>query len=328
VSLWAASAPPDLEALAYRSGETTPETQEPIVPLPSAIDQNPAKVALGERLFQDVRLSRDNTLSCATCHQLAEGGDDAVPHSMGAQGDALARNAPTVFNVAFNAFFNWDGGAPSLEVQAERVLLNPKVMNNTWPELIGKLRADPDYPAAFRALYPEGLSSASLIDALVSFEQSLVTPNARFDRYLRGEHRALGADELKGYELFKSYGCAACHQGINVGGNLFQKFGVFQDPDEPRSPAERIDLGRFEVTQLAHDREVFRVPSLRNVALTAPYFHDGRAHTLKEAVATMARVQLGRRLSPQEVDLIVRFLHTLTGEFRGRPLAALAQEAP
>jgi cytochrome c peroxidase len=200
-------------------------------------------------------------------------------------------------------------------------------MNNTWPELLGKLRADPDYVATFDALYPEGLSPASVVDALVSFEQSLITPNARFDRYLRGERQALNGEELRGYELFKGYGCASCHQGMNVGGNLFNKFGVFPDPDALPSPCEQVDLGRFSVTQIARDREVFRVPSLRNVALTAPYFHDGRARTLKEAVATMARVQLGRRLRPQEIDLIVEFLHTLTGEYQGRPLRVPSQEA-
>lgn len=310
-----------------QSPVTAPKTQESIVPLPFTVDQDPAKAALGERLFHDVRLSRDNSLSCATCHQLERGGDDALPRSKTATGNLLHRNAPTVFNVALNSSFNWDGGVPSLEVQAERVLLNPKVMNNTWPELLGKLRADPDYVVTFDALYPEGLSPASVVDALVSFEQSLTTPNARFDRYLRGERQALNGEELKGYELFKGYGCASCHQGMNVGGNLFNKFGVFPDPDALPSPREQVDLGRFSVTQIARDREVFRVPSLRNVALTAPYFHDGRARTLKEAVATMARVQLGRRLRPHEIDLIVEFLHTLTGEYRGRPLRVPSQEA-
>jgi cytochrome c peroxidase len=304
-----------------------PKTQESIVPLPFTVDQDPAKVALGERLFHDVRLSRDNSMSCATCHQLERGGDDALPRSRTAAGNLLHRNAPTVFNVALNLSFNWDGGVPSLEVQAERVLLNPTVMNNTWPGLIRKLRTDSDYLATFNALYPDGLSPASVVDALVSFEQSLITPNARFDRYLRGERQALNGEELKGYELFKGYGCASCHQGMNVGGNLFNKFGVFPDPDVPPSPREQVDLGRFSVTQIARDREVFRVPSLRNVALTAPYFHDGRARTLKEAVATMARVQLGRRLRPKEIDLIVEFLHTLTGEYRGRPLRVPSQEA-
>jgi cytochrome c peroxidase len=166
-----------------------------------------------------------------------------------------------------------------------------------------------------------------VVDALVSYERSLVTPNARFDRYLRGERQALNNEELKGYELFKGYGCASCHQGVNVGGNLFQKFGVFPDPAAPPNPREEVDLGRFNVTKVARDREVFRVPSLRNVALTAPYFHDGRARTLKKAVGTMARVQLGRWLRPQEIDVIVQFLHTLTGEYRSRPLAVPTQEA-
>jgi cytochrome c peroxidase len=304
-----------------------PKTQESIVPLPFTADQDPAKVVLGERLFHDVRLSRDNSMSCATCHQLKRGGDDALPRSKTATGNLLHRNAPTVFNVALNPSFNWDGGVPSLEVQAERVLLNPKVMNNTWPVLIRKLRTDPDYLATFNALYPDSLNPATVVDALVSYERSLVTPNARFDRYLRGERQALSTEELQGYKLFKAYGCVSCHQGVNVGGNLFQKFGVFPGPAAPPNPREGVDLGRFNVTKVARDREVFRVPSLRNVALTAPYFHDGRARTLKKAVGTMARVQLDRRLNPQEISLIVQFLHTLTGEYRGRPLAVPTQEA-
>jgi cytochrome c peroxidase len=322
----ATSEPPGSEIPPAQSTEAVSPIQEPIAPLPLSVEHNPAKVALGEQLFRDVRLSHDNALSCATCHQFEQGGDDGEPRSKTAAGTLLNRNAPTVFNVAFNSSFNWDGGMPSLEAQAEQVLLNPKVMNSTWPELLGKLRADPDYVAAFNAIYPEGLHPRTIVDALVSFERSLVTPDGRFDRYLRGERQALSEEELKGYELFKEYGCASCHQGINVGGNLFQKFGVFSDPDAPPDPAKQIDLGRFEVTSAARDREVFRVPSLRNVALTAPYFHDGRARTLEKAVDTMARVQLGRRLRSNEIDLIVQFLHSLTGKYRDRSLTAPPQE--
>jgi cytochrome c peroxidase len=164
------------------------------------------------------------------------------------------------------------------------------------------------------------------LDALVTYERSLITPNARFDRYLRGDREALTAEEQRGYQLFKAYGCIACHQGVNVGGNLFQKFGIFQDPVAPRRPGAAADLGRFLVTGAARDREVFRVPSLRNVALTAPYFHDGRAPTLEHAVITMARVQLGRTLTGEESGVIVQFLHSLTGEYQGRSLALPIEE--
>jgi cytochrome c peroxidase len=152
---------------------------------------------------------------------------------------------------------------------------------------------------------------------------SLVTPNSRFDRYLRNHPEALNAEERRGYAIFKAYGCVACHQGINVGGSMFQKFGIFHEAPAPHDPTRPVDLGRFLLTQVPRDREVFRVPSLRNVALTAPYFHDGRTATLEAAVAIMARVQLGRTLSPEDTHAIVQFLHTLTGEYQGRSLSTV-----
>jgi cytochrome c peroxidase len=289
---------------------------------------DPARVALGERLFRDVQLSGDNTMACATCHQLAQGGDDGVPQARTAEGLRAPRNTPTIFNVAFNFAYHWDGAAPALEKQAERVLLAPTVMGTTWPELLAKLRADPAYVSAFKTAYARDLSPAQVLDALATYERSLITPNARFDRYLRGQRQALSADEQQGYQLFTSYGCVACHQGMNVGGNLFQAFGVFQSPPIPAPVGVAADPGRFLVTGSARDRGVFRVPSLRNVAVTAPYFHDGRAPTLESAVDTMAKVQLGRTLTRQEIGFIVQFLHTLTGDYRGQSLAAPAGETP
>jgi cytochrome c peroxidase len=246
---------------------------------------------------------------------------------LSANGTPLLRNTPTVFNVAFNFSYHWDGAVPTLEAQAERVLLNPAVMHTTWPEVLGKLRADPNYTAPFKAAYPDGLTPANILDALATYERSLITPNARLDQYLRGQEQALSAEEQHGYQLFKAYGCVACHQGLNIGGNLFQKFGIFPDRVGPVRPGVADDPGRFRVTGLPRDRGVFRVPSLRNVVLTAPYFHDGRARTLEDAVETMARVQLGRTLTSAEISLIVQFLHTLTGDFQGRSLADHAEEA-
>ena len=199
-------------------------------------------------------------------------------------------------------------------------------MNTTWAEVLAKLNADSVYVAAFSTTYQQRPSQANVLDALATFERSLITPNARFDRYLRGERSALTAAEQRGYELFKSYGCVACHQGMNIGGNLFQKFGVFEEPVASVPANAVVDLGRFRVTKVARDRGVFRVPSLRNVAVTGPYFHDGRATTLEEAVDTMANLQLGRKLLLNEVTLIVQFLQSLTGEYRGNPLAANAPE--
>jgi cytochrome c peroxidase len=284
-----------------------------------AAPTDPKRVALGQLLFADVRLSRGNTMSCAGCHPLERGGMDGRRGVIAANGLHL-RNTPTIFNVRFNPFLNWDGIATSLEQQAELVLFNPRLMHTNWPETLGKLRADRDYVERFHSAYSQEPTRANVLDALAIYERSLVTPNARFDRYLRGERHALTADEQRGYELFKSYGCVACHQGINVGGNMFQKFGVFAETSANQAPGTAPDPGRYAVTAVARDREVFRVPSLRNVALTAPYFHDGRAATLEEAVTTMAEVQLGRRLTREDIQLIAQFLHSLTGEYQGRLL--------
>jgi cytochrome c peroxidase len=303
--------------LALLSGSALAETTEPIAPLPFANTDAVARATLGERLFHDPILSRQGIFSCATCHPLDHGAMDGRSRATGIEGVQL-RNVPTLFNVGFNYFLNWDGSVTTLEAHAEKLLSNPRVMNNQWPELLSRLQAQPEYVRSFTATYPDGITQANLLDALANFERSLVTPNCRFDRYLRGEHDALDAAEQEGYRLFKSLGCVSCHQGMNIGGNLFQKFGIFGTPDGIQNDT---DEGRFMVTHSDRDRGVYRVPSLRNVAVTAPYFHDGRASTLEAAVDTMAKQQLGRQLAVNERSLIVRFLQTLTGEYRNKPVS-------
>jgi cytochrome c peroxidase len=299
------------------SAAVAPVIAEPFAPIPMSRMLDAGRVALGERLFQDARLSRDQGRSCATCHPLDHGGMDGHARAVTANGAPHARNTPTIFNVGRSAFFNWDGIADTLEAHAETVLRNPSLMDITWPELLARVGADERYVSEFRAAYPDGLTRPNVLDALATYERSLETPDSRFDRYLRGGRDALTESEQRGYTLFKAYGCAACHQGVNLGGNMFQKFGVFPDRD---ARAASGDLGRYHVTRVTRDRGVFRVPSLRNVAVTGPYFHDGRAATLDDAVDTMARVQLGRTLRSEEIDLIVQFLGTLTGRYRGRLL--------
>jgi cytochrome c peroxidase len=297
---------------------------EPIVPIPLNRASDPKRVALGEQLFGDVRLSGDRGRSCATCHPLEHGGMDGRTRPSATNGSLNARNTPTIFNVGLSSVLNWDGVANSLEAHTELVLRNPSLMDITWPEILSRLGADAGYVSAFRAAYPDGLTRTNVLDALASFERSLETPDSRFDRYLRGERDALTDSERRGYLLFKAYGCSTCHQGVNVGGNLFQRFGIFAEALDPD-----IDLGRYQITRRPRDRGVFRVPSLRNVAVTGPYFHDGRTPSLALAVVTMARVQLGRKLGQGETDLIVQFLHTLTGQYRGRPVGpALPAEPP
>jgi cytochrome c peroxidase len=294
---------------------------EPVTPIQPAAQPDPARAELGRKLFHDTQLSRGNARACATCHRLNAGGDDDEVRSPGADGRLLDYNAPTIFNVAVNFRLNWRGNFQTIEEQNESVLLDARVMNTTWPELLAKLQADPTYPKDFTGLYGGRPTRARVLDALAAFQRSLATPDSRFDRYLRGEREAISPDEENGYQLFKSYGCIACHQGANLGGNLFQKVGIFREPFRRQAATMESDLGRFSITGLDADRKVFRVPSLRNVALTAPYFHNGYTWSLTEAVEIMAKSQLGRELPGRDVDRIVAFLNTLTGEYQGRSLA-------
>jgi cytochrome c peroxidase len=307
-------------AAAVLPGGAAAQTDEPIKPIPTELRLDPKKVALGEKLFNDKRLSRDNTLSCASCHNLSAGGVDGMANSVGIGGAKSAVNAPTVFNSALNFRQFWDGRANSLEEQAAGPVHNPKEMGSNWAEVLGKLGKDAALVAEFKELYPDGLQSKNIQDGIGIFGRSLATPNARFDKYLRGDKNAINAEELKGYELFKKYGCVACHQGVAVGGNMFQTFGVMGDYFAKRGNPTEADLGRYNVTKNEADKHVFKVPSLRNVALTAPYFHDGSAKTLNDAVAVMFKYQLGRSASQQDQEQIVLFLRTLTGEYKGKPL--------
>jgi cytochrome c peroxidase len=295
---------------------------EPITPIRmQGVDA--AKADLGERLFHDVALSGSRTVACASCHLLDRGGDDGRSQPIGADGRPLDFNAPTLFNVALNYRLNWRGNFRTLEEHNEAVLLDRRLMHATWEELLPRLRAEKDYVRSFAAIYGDGPTRAQVLDALAAFQRSLLTPNARFDRYLAGERDTITPEEERGYQLFKSYGCAACHQGANVGGNLSQRFGVFSEPMQWRRT--NADLGRFTLTGAEADRHVFRVPSLRNVAVTAPYFHDGSAASLSQAVETMARSQLGRELPSGDIDLIVKFLRTLTGRYQGQSLGARSE---
>ena len=320
-ALLAASLPSHAQATVdSRDSSTVPFVEEPITPVPRGASLDADKVRLGEMLFHDVRLSGDDARACASCHSLAEGGDDNRARPPGSDGPLLNYNALTVFNVALSLRLNWRGNFRTLEEQNEAVLLDPRLMHTTWEGLLSKLRADRAYREAFATVYGNDPAPAHVLDALATFQRSLTTPDARFDRHLRGERDAITPEEEYGYQLFKDYGCVACHQGVGVGGNLFQRFGIFHAPFSQR-PIRTADLGRFTITGKAADRFVFRVPSLRNVAVTAPYFHDGRAQTLEQAITEMARSQLGRVLTERDVELIAGFLRTLTGEYRGRPLA-------
>jgi cytochrome c peroxidase len=296
-----------------------PVANEPIQPIPQGTLQDAAKARLGGRLFNDPRLSGNGRVSCASCHDLNRGGADGLARSPGLNGKMTAVNTPSVLNASLNFRQFWDGRADSLEMQVDHVIQNPDEMGASWPELLRKLGADAQYRAAFVASYPDGITRANVQNAIATFERTLTTPNSRFDRFLRGEADAISAAEKAGYAKFKQYGCVACHQGVNVGGNMFQKFGVMGDYFQGRGQLTPADLGRFQLTGRESDRHVFKVPSLRNVANTAPYFHDGSAATLMQAVDIMFRYQLGRAASAEDKSAIVLFLHTLTGELPARP---------
>jgi cytochrome c peroxidase len=285
---------------------------EPIKPVPATLNQNPARVEIGRLLFADGRLSVNGTVSCASCHDLSKGGGGSAARSTGLNGALTAVNTPTVLNAALNFKQFWNGRADSLEAQIEEVVRNPVEMGSKWEDVVAKVSGDRAYAAAFARAYKDGVTQLNIQNAIASYERTLITPDSRFDRYLRGDRNAITDEERSGYAKFKQYGCIACHQGVNVGGNMFQKFGVMAEVVN-RGPSTEADLGRFVVTKDEADRHVFKVPGLRNVALTAPYFHDGSAATLEDAVDVMFRYQLGRRASKADKLEIVKFLGTLTG---------------
>jgi len=294
--------------------------REPVKPIPLTVNLDARKVALGRDLFNEPKLSRDGSVSCATCHNLQTGGDDGRALPVGIGGKKGTINAPTVFNsgASFKQF--WDGRANNLEEQVNGPVLAQHEMGTTWEEVVRKLQATPQYASAFAVIYRDGVQAANIRNALAEFERSLITPNSRFDRFLRGDDTALVASEKEGYRKFKSYGCTSCHQGVNLGGNMFETLGAMADYFADRGDITPADLGRFNTTGREEDRYVFKVPTLRNIALTAPYLHDGSAPTLEAAVKVMVRYQLGRDLPPEDLAQIVEFLKTLTGEYGGKPL--------
>ena len=287
---------------------------EPIHPIPTEHDLDPEKVALGRDLFHDPRLSKDGSVSCASCHHLADGGSDGRRVSIGIDGKAGMVNSPTVFNAVFNFKQFWDGRADTVEDQIDGPVQSPFEMGSLWPEVVAKLYEDESYPKRFDALYPDGINRKNVKETIGAFVRSLTTPNSPFDRWLNGDETALTEVEKRGYALFKGYGCVSCHQGRNVGGNMFQVFGVLNEYFKKRGNITEADFGRFNVTGNPADRHAFKVPSLRLAALTPPYLHDGTAATLRDAVDAMFEFQLGREAPDEDKDAIVAFIKTLAGE--------------
>lgn len=285
-----------------------PERNEPILPLPAARVADARKVSLGEALFGDPRLSGGGKVSCSSCHDLGSNGATPRRRDVGDSGRVLTFNTPTVFNAAHRFRLNWEGKVPSVAALVESSLRHPDLMGAADDAVIERLARDAALAGQFGDVYGRTPDRAAVVEALGAYVASLRTPDSPFDRWLAGDPAAIGPQEARGYRLFRSIGCAACHQGANVGANLHQRHGIFAPLASPTP-------------------ELLRVPSLRNVAVTAPYFHDGSTETLDQAVREMGRAQLDRDLEPADVDDIVAFLCSLTGRYRGEPLRPPAGSA-
>ena len=286
------------------------QRNEPIQPIEPVRVTDQAKVELGKQLFFDPRLSKSGFISCNSCHNLSMGGSDNLPTSIGHNWQEGPINSPTVLNSSLNLAQFWDGRAGDLQEQAGGPIENPLEMGFTHDLAVGVIASIPQYVQSFKDVYKtEKITIDEVTDAIAEFEKTLVTPNARFDKWLKGDDKAITAYELEGYELFKSVGCTACHNGVNVGGNSFQKMGLYEEY-VTRNPSE----GVAGLTGEDADRFKFKVPTLRNVELTYPYFHDGAYWKLEDTVDIMGRLQLGRKLEKDEIDKITAFMKTLTGE--------------
>ncbi len=291
---------------------------EPIPGAPPLLEGNPIspeKVELGKMLFFDPRLSKSWLISCNTCHNLSLGGVDLLETSIGHGWQQGPRNSPTVLNAVFNLAQFWDGRAKDLMEQAQGPIQAAVEMSSTPARTVETLESIPEYVSRFRASFPgerDPVTYENMARAIEAFESTLLTPWSKFDRFLSGHEQALNRDERKGLELFLDKGCVNCHQGVNMGGTGYFPFGVVEKPGAEILPPG--DKGRFTVTSTASDEYKFKSPSLRNIALTAPYFHSGKVWSLEQAVAIMGSSQLGAELSDSQTGSIVAFLQTLTGE--------------
>jgi len=290
---------------------------KPIPAAAPALEGNkatPAKIQLGKMLYFDPRLSSSNLISCNTCHNVGLGGGDLQETSVGHGWQKGPRNAPTVLNAVFNVAQFWDGRAKDLMEQAKGPVQASVEMNNKPERVVETLKSMPEYVKLFAKAFPgqkDPLTFDNMAKAIEVFEATLITPDAPFDRFIKGDRKALDAKKQEGLRLFMDKGCAACHNGVNVGGGGYFPFGVVEKPAGEIRPV--ADTGRFKVTNTASDEYVFRSPSLRNIDLTPPYFHSGKVWKLQEAVAIMGSAQLGIKLNGEEAGKIVAFLGTLTG---------------
>ncbi len=294
-------------------------------PAPADNPTTAAKVALGKALFFDPRASATGTVSCNSCHNVMAGGDDSRPTSMGVAGKLGGRNAPTVWNAAFQSVQFWDGRAPTLEEQAKGPVANPVEMGMASVDVaMDRVRSIPGYKPMFEAAFGKGdvMTVDNAAKAVAAFERTLITPNSPYDRYVKGDKKALDVTQVRGMETFASAGCTGCHSGANFSGpalamgqGFYMKFPLFTDSSYVETYGLDKDQGRFSSTQKEADRHLYRVPTLRNIAHTAPYFHNGSVNKLEEAVRVMGKTQLNKDLTDEQVADITAFLHGLDGEY-------------
>ena len=310
--------PNDLAAAEFKN--------EPIRPIPDSVAVDPVKVQLGKELYHDTRLSGDGTISCASCHAIETAGVDNHKFSDGIGGQLGGINAPTSYNSVFNFVQFWDGRAATLADQAAGPPLNPVEMGSaSFEEIAGRLAADAEFTKRFLAAYPEGMNEKTITDAIAEYEKTLITPNSPFDRYLKGDKEALTAEQIEGYAIFKEYNCATCHAGVNMGGLSYELMGkradYFKDREvNVKSGLTDSDNGRWAQTKVERDRYRFKTPSLRNIALTWPYYHDGSVPTLEKAIEMMSQYQVGREMPADKMQKVKLFLDAQTGQYQGKTL--------
>jgi len=315
----------DVRTKRFAAPHVAPEfAGEPIQPLPLTVEADEQKVALGDKLFHDTRLSGDNTLSCASCHGLDKGGTDQAKFATGVNNQLGPINSPTVYNSSYNHVQFWDGRAADLFEQADGPVNNPIEMASNWEQVIGKIKDDPYYQQAFAQLYGDGMTEKNIRNAIATFEETLITPNSAFDKYLMGDKQAISEQQRRGYATFVTTGCTSCHMGPAVGGQDYQKMGKRDDYFAARGTGVlEADLGRFNVTKKEEHRHFFKVPILRNIEVTQPYFHDGTVTKLSDAIEKMATYQLNAQLTESQIADVEAFLRALTGEYKGVPVTEI-----
>jgi len=297
-----------------------------VAPAPADNPTTEAKVELGQMLYHDPRLSSTGSVSCASCHNTMLGGEDNRPNSMGVNGQTGGRSAPTVWNAAFNAVQFWDGRAASLEAQAAGPVTNPIEMGmKNWDDVVARLKTIEGYQVAFEQVFgKDSISKDNATKAIAAYERTLITPNSPYDKYVSGDKSALTGQQVRGMNLAQELGCTSCHSGPAFNGpGMFQKFPVNSNPVFAAKYHFKDDKGLAEVTKKTDDENMWKVPTWRNIALTAPYFHNGAVKTLDEAVTIMAKTQLDKSLSKEQLADIVAFLNSLTGEFPKQKMPVL-----